>query len=250
MSIKEINNEKETKDKIVDSVNFHSFFFLRHFYYMSPYLIIDASLKGIISGSFILFTLQFLSALLFGRAFCGWVCPAGGAQESIMFVLKKRVNKFNFIKWIIWAPWIAMVIFVGIKAGGYSKIEPTYQTEFGMSISNVYSLITYLLVLSVIIIPAFLVGRRSFCHHICWMAPFMILGRKIRNLFHIPALQLKSIPENCAHCHTCTEDCPTSLEVEQMVKNKRMENSECILCLTCVDGCKHNVIKAEFKRND
>jgi polyferredoxin len=239
-----------TRQKIRLSIVLIAFFlFPAIFYYMSPYLIIDASLKGIISGSFILFTLQFLSALIIGRAFCGWVCPAGGSQEAVMFVLKKRVNKFNFIKWIIWTPWIVMIIFVGVKAGGYSSIDPTYQTEFGMSMTSVYSLITYLLVLSLITIPAFIIGRRSFCHHLCWMAPFMILGRKIRNLFHIPALQLNSISENCIHCHACTEKCPMSLEVEYMVKNKKMENSECILCLTCVDGCKSKAIKLEFKTN-
>lgn len=117
---------------------------------MSPYLIIDASLKGIISGSFILFTLQFLSALIIGRAFCGWACTAGGSQKAVMFVLKKRVNKFNFIKWIIWTPWIVMIIFVGVKARGYYSIDPTYQTEFGMSMTSIYSLITYLLVLSLL----------------------------------------------------------------------------------------------------
>ena len=238
------------RQKIRILITLISFFlFPALFYYMSPYLIIDASLKGIISGSFILFTLQFLSALIIGRAFCGWVCPAGGAQEAIMFVLKKKVNKFNFIKWIIWMPWIFVICLIAIKNGGYSSVKPTYQTEFGMSMTSVYSLITYLLVLSLITIPAFIIGRRSFCHHLCWMAPFMILGRKIRNLFHIPALQLNLIPENCIHCHACTEKCPMSLEVENMVENKKMENSECILCLTCVDGCKSKAIKMEFKSN-
>lgn len=238
------------RQKIRILITLISFFlFPALFYYMSPYLIIDASIKGIISGSFILFILQFLSALIIGRAFCGWVCPAGGAQEAIMFVLNKKVNKFNFIKWIIWIPWIIVICLIAIKNGGYSSVNPTYQTEFGMSMTNVYSLITYLLVLLLITIPAFLVGRRSFCHHLCWMAPFMILGRKIRNLFHILALQINSIPENCIHCHVCTEKCPMSLEVENMVKNKKMENSECILCLTCVDGCKSKAIKMEFKSN-
>lgn len=223
------------------------FLFPAIFYYMSPYLIVDASISGIISGSFILFVLQFLSALLVGRAFCGWVCPAGGAQEAVMFVLNKRVNTFNFIKWIIWIPWIIGIILIAIRNGGYSSVDPTYKTEFGMSMTNVYSLITYLLVLAVITIPAFIIGRRSFCHHLCWMAPFMITGRKIRNIFRIPSLQLASITENCIHCHTCTESCPMSLDVENMVRDKKMENSECILCLTCVDSCKSKAIKVEFK---
>ena len=45
-------------------------------------------------------------------------------------------------------------------------------------------------VLMLIVLPTLLVGRRSFCHHLCWMAPFMILGRKLRNLLNTPALRL------------------------------------------------------------
>lgn len=41
------------------------------FYYMSPYLIIEATLKGVINGSFIMFSLMFLSSLVLGRGFCG-----------------------------------------------------------------------------------------------------------------------------------------------------------------------------------
>ena len=78
------------------------------------------------------------------------------------------------------------------------------------------------------------------------MAPFMILGRKIRNIISIPSLQLISIPNSCISCHTCTNECPMSLPVEKMVKENKMENAECILCGTCVDGCKSKAINFNF----
>lgn len=40
-----------------------------------------------------------------------------------------------------------------------------------------------------------------------------------------------------------------SLPVEEMVKENKMENSECILCGTCVDGCKSKAIGFGFTRN-
>jgi polyferredoxin len=49
---------------------------------MSPYLVVDAADKGIINGSFIMFALLFVSSLVLGRGFCGWVCPAGGCQKT------------------------------------------------------------------------------------------------------------------------------------------------------------------------
>lgn len=224
------------------------FIFPAVFFYMSPYLIIDATLKGIISGSFILFSLQFLSAVFLGRAFCGWVCPAGGAQETIISVNNRRVTKGNIIKWIIWVPWVTTILFIAVKNGGYSEFNPFYQTKFGLSIDNVYALITYLLVLLLIVTPSFIAGRRAFCHQICWMAPFLILGRKLRNIIKIPSLQLNSVPENCLHCHRCTSVCSMSLDVETMVANKQMENKECILCCECVDHCNNKAIKIEFAK--
>jgi ferredoxin-type protein NapH len=37
-----------------------------------------------------------------------------------------------------------------------------------------------------------------------------------------------------------------SLPVEMMVKKGKMENAECILCGSCVDGCKFDVLKYSF----
>ena len=116
-------------------------------------------------------------------------------------------------------------------------------TTHGFSIGNTQSLISYLFVLLLLIVmPAFVVGKRSFCHHLCWMAPFMIIGRKLRNYFKWSSMQLKSNPETCKHCHNCTEHCPMSLPVEEMARQQSMENKECILCGTCVDGCKEVAI--------
>lgn len=39
-----------------------------------------------------------------------------------------------------------------------------------------------------------------------------------------------------------------SLDVNGMVKSGMMENSECILCGTCVDNCKKDVIKYSFSK--
>lgn len=219
------------------------------FYYMSPYLIIEATKNGIINGSFIMFSLMFLSSLIFGRGFCGWLCPAAGCQEAIFAARSKRITKGNAIKWIIWIPWISAIVVLAFRNRGYDKIDFFYQTTYGFSIGNVSALIVYFIVLFLIVAPAYIVGKRSFCHHLCWMAPFMILGRKINNISKWPSLRITASPERCGHCHTCTNNCPMSLPVEAMVGRGNMENTECVLCGTCVDGCQNNAIKyAFFKR--
>ena len=234
----------KTRQKIRRGLILFSFFlFPAIFYYLSPVLIIQASSKGIINGSFILFVLMFISSLFLGRSYCGWVCPGAGCQEAIFKARDKKVTKGDYLKWLIWGPWISSIVLLAIRFGGYNKIDFFYMTTHGLSIGNFQGLISYFIVLLVLIVlPAFVVGKRSFCHHLCWMAPFMIVGRKTRNHFQWASLQLKSNPEACKHCHTCSDNCPMSLPVEEMVNRKNMENKECILCGTCVDGCKQGAI--------
>jgi polyferredoxin len=83
----------------------------------------------------------------------------------------------------------------------------------------------------------------------CWMAPFMILGCRLRNLANWPALQLRAEPAKCAECQICTRKCPMSLNVHQMVLAGQMEHDECILCGSCVDGCSKGAICFSFARS-
>ena len=238
----------KTRQKVRKGIILFSFFlFPVTFYYASPVLIIQSSAKGIINGSFIMFLLMFVSALFLGRAYCGWVCPGAGCLEAIISARDKNVKKGDYIKWILWIPWIATIGILAVKAGGYKKIDFLYQTKYGISVSDISSLIAYLSVLLLLIVlPAYIFGKRSFCHHLCWMAPFMILGRKTRNIFQWPSLRLAAVPENCTHCHTCTQNCPMSLPVESMMLKNTLENTECILCGSCIDGCEFDVIKYAF----
>ena len=88
--------------------------------YFSPYVIIDGASQGIINGSFIVFGLMFLAALFLGRAWCGWVCPAGGLQEAATGINNGpfKTGKRDWIKWGIWLPWIGIIAAVAISAGG------------------------------------------------------------------------------------------------------------------------------------
>ncbi len=229
------------------------FLFPAVYYYFSPVLIVQAAMDGIINGSFIVFILLFFSSLFFGRANCGWICPAAGCQEAIFTARDKKVTKGNFIKWVIWIPWISTVVYLLFIHTGVKEIDFLYRTEYGISVSNLPSFLIYLaILLLLIVLPCFIFGRRSFCHHICWMAPFMILGRKIRNTVKWPSLHLQTAADSCKGCKKCTKECPMSLPVEDMVKADEMENSECILCGNCVDVCKFKAIEFGFfdKNND
>ena len=50
-------------------------------------------------------------------------------------------------------------------------------------------------------------GRRAFCHYVCWMAPFMVLGTKIANRLKIPVLHIKADKTKCNGYKKCSEKC-------------------------------------------
>lgn len=214
-------------------------------YYLSPYLIVMGASEGIIAGSFIVFAIMLLSALFFGRAFCGWICPAGGLQECCMLAVDKRAKggRRNWIKYIIWVPWIILIALVSVNAGGLKNIDFLYQTKYGISVSEPGAYIIFYAVILLIVVMAFIGGRRSFCHYVCWMAPFMVIGNSIKNKLGYPSLRLRSDKDKCTGCSACTRKCPMSLEVMDMVQSGSMHNSECILCGECADTCPRKAIR-------
>jgi polyferredoxin len=223
-------------------------FFPITLYYFSPYLVVVGAAKGIVVGSLIIFTLQLITSLFFGRLFCGWICPGGGVQESCKQIVDKRTRggKLDIIKYLIWVPWISSIIFLLVKSGPNYQIDFFYETSNGVSVSNIQSYITFYGVLTLIVSLALIGGRRGFCHYSCWMAPFMIMGNKAREMFKIPSLNLVSDKSKCTGCKQCTKICQMSLNVDEMVKVGKMYNSECIYCFECVDICKNDVINIKF----
>lgn len=218
-------------------------------FYLSPVLIIEGASQGIIAGSFIVFSLMFIFSLFLGRAFCGWACPGAGLQEACFRISNKTAKggRYNWIKYFIWVPWISIIASMAVKVGGFGKVDPFFQIESGISIAEPANYIVYYFFVGLITTLSLTAGRRAFCHYGCWMAPFMIIGTKIRNLFKWPGLHLEADKDRCKNCKTCTKNCPMSLDVNHMVQKGTMKNTECILCGTCVDGCPQSVIKYAFR---
>jgi ferredoxin-type protein NapH len=217
--------------------------------YLSPYVIIDGAAQGIVNGSLIVFGLQFVAALFVGRLWCGWVCPAGGLGEVSFAINNQPVRgKVDWIKWLIWFPWLAIIVMMVVRAGGYRQVNFFHLTDSGISVDEPMKYIIYYIVVGTFLVLSVFVGRRAGCHTICWMAPFMILGRKLRNLGNWPALRLKAETEKCINCKKCTQNCPMSLDVNGLVQQGAMEHSDCVLCGTCVDVCPKDVIHYAFSK--
>lgn len=135
----------------------------------------------------------------------------------------------------------------GIVTGSFNVF--LYMTDHGISIAEIYDYVIYYGVVFLILIPAVLFGKRIFCHYFCWMAPFMVIGTKIRNLLHLPGIHVASEKENCIFCKKCNQECPMGLNVVELVKNDSDFGTECIQCGACVDNCPKKALLYRFKRD-
>jgi hypothetical protein len=83
----------KTRQKIRTGTILLSFFlFPVTFYYLSPGLIVEAAIKAIVNGSFIMFGLLFVSSLFLDRAYCRWM-PVWFLAAQVL-----RMKNFLFLK--------------------------------------------------------------------------------------------------------------------------------------------------------
>lgn len=220
-------------------------------YYLSPYLIITGALEGVITGSFIVFALMLVLSIFFGRAFCGYICPAGGLQEAAFTINDKNsiIGKRKYIKYVIWIVWLCAIAASFFVHGSIDRVDPLYNTDHGISISNIYAYIIYYFIILLLFVPSLIYGKRAFCHYLCWMAPFMVIGTKIRNAIKLPGLHLSADTSKCVSCKICNKNCPMSLDVAKMVQSGNCSDSECILCGACVDTCPKKVLKYKYSKD-
>ena len=120
-------------------------------------------------------------------------------------------------------------------------------TDHGISIAEIYDYVIYYGVILLILIPAVIFGKRTFCHYFCWMAPFMVTGTKIRKLLHLPGIHIVSEKEKCISCKKCNQKCPMGLNVVELVRNDCDFGTECIQCGACADNCPKKALSYGFK---
>jgi ferredoxin-type protein NapH len=219
--------------------------------YFSVVLIIMGSAEGIATFSFFFWSLWVLTSLFLGRVSCSYICPLGAVQETKDRMAEKQLKKIRYLrilKYIFAFAWVGAIVWFAIRAGGYKKIDLLYNTESGVSVDSVQSLISYFFIVFVILLPALLLGKRGFCHYFCPWGVLNIGGTRIKNFFRWPSLNLQVATGKCKECRTCDKNCPMSLGISRMVQAGSMDNTECILCGTCVDNCQNGVIKYSWHR--
>ena len=215
------------------------------FVYLSPYGMMTGLVQGIIAAALIFWIAAFLLTFIFGRAFCGYLCPMGAEQEITDRVVRidlRPVPYLRYLKYLFAVLWAGSAVLLAATAGsltlslfnGIGNGLPPYSVQL-------YTFL-YGMMLGVFLI-ALIFGRRGMCTYFCPMSVVFIAISGIKNRLKIPSLHLEADNATCIRCKKCTAACPMSLPVQEMVEKDAMQEPECIVRGNCADACQKGVLR-------
>lgn len=241
---------------------------IKYLFAVDPLLAITTFLSNLTLEKIFLWSIPFLMlTLVFGRFFCGWVCPFGTIHHFVSFVSERfgynnksvSVSKIYKIKYIILLSVLVISVFK-INLAGY--FDPLAILVRSMSVfvltllSNIYNiplapdrfkdfLYNYLLgreyfyySQSVFIGVIFLVllGMNFYVKRF-WCVGLCPLGALYGAFAKFSFFKLKQ-KEGCINCKRCDESCTAMA----LPSSKEFKSSECMLLFDCVKRCPVSVL--------
>jgi len=164
--------------------------------------------------------------LVFGRIWCGWLCPQTVICDFTAYLITSKHKGF-FNKVIVSLSVLVTSIFVSANliwyfVSPYEFIPSLLAWKLGNIIWGFW------FVLSVILFLNFVWLRQEFCATVC---PYAKLQS---TLFDSRTLLIAFDPgrsEECIECMACVKTCPVGIDIRSGT------NAACIHCAECVDRC-------------
>lgn len=184
----------------------------------------------------VFFACFFIPLFLFGKLFCGFVCPMGLVQDVLhvgrqktgiegVSLTKMLYERLAIIKWTV------VFLFLGMGFAGldFCNICPvvTLNPAFSGFKTTIY--ISGFVMLFVLVASFF--KHRFFCN-ICPMG--LLMG-----LFHkISLVRLKKDGTACTECGACYNACPMGIRSIYVEREKEdVTTTNCIMCGECIRNC-------------
>lgn len=179
--------------------------------------------------SLIIRVLIFLGlTLIFGRIFCGYVCPLGAIQElSSMIRFKPKLNyerrykkKKTYLRWGVFAIYAVISMIWGLELALF--MNPIIGFLIFWTTFNIMIFISFLILILTIFLSIFI--YRPYCRFLCPFGALAFLFGKFS------PLKIRRTP-HCIECGICEKICPTLEGFEFSTK------AECYLCNRCINFC-------------
>ncbi len=191
------------------------------------------------AGLFIFAAIVLLS-LVFGKAFCSWLCPVGFLSELIGdFGEKIFKGKIKIPKWLdyplrslkylmlgfLFYAVFALMDIIAVRAfleSSYNQVADLKMYYFFADISR-----TSLIILASLFILSIII-RNFWCRYLC---PY---GALLGLVSFLSPNKIKRNPISCIDCGLCAKACPSKIKVDKVLT---VISDECNSCLSCVDAC-------------
>ncbi len=211
--------------------------------FFSPVMVLRSASVGVIAASTVTIIIMFFAGMFSGRLWCGWVCPAGGIQDAVAktYHAKDSHESLNKLKYVLF--FIQIILLVAfLYLSGTVQFDYFYNMGFGLT--STLDWIVYLTMIMLFFILPITLGKRSYCRHICLIAPVMIWGQKLGRKLGIKHKVINFNEDACIHCNKCNKACPMHIDVMKNTEGKLTVSSpECITCYACVDACPKKALQ-------
>ena len=159
--------------------------------------------------------------LLFARGWCGYACWTAMILDLLPWKIPIGPRRnLGFLRYIVFA--ISLLFIAGLFWFHVNHIASVVFWSF--IIGNIlYYFIG-------IVLAWKMKDNRAFCKYFCPVAVFL----KPASYFSL--LRVKNNTEHCISCGACRRACPMDVDVADPSR-KRINGTECILCLRCVEQC-------------
>lgn len=181
-----------------------------------------------------IFFLPLLMALLFGRVFCGGVCPLGALQDLVLFKpVKVPVKLDRALRWLQYIYLGLAVFFAGwglhLKLGSVQlKIGQRFlicDWDPFIPIFRRYGPFYMVVIAAAFIVGGMFIGR-PYCR---WLCPY---GGILALLSRVAWKNVRITPDKELDCGRCADACPYG-----SIRDLRADRAHCMACTRCYEHC-------------
>jgi ferredoxin-type protein NapH len=179
-----------------------------------------------------------IAAIIFGRVFCGWICPLGFIQDMVSYGKKQNrlPDQFRLIKYTLLIGGLLISTLSRWTFLGLLSPMSLLTQSLSSFFRHGFSPNPGVLILFIAILLTIITERRAWCRHFCPLGAALSLpSNKKKYKIHLDI-------NRCIKCVKCDEICTMGVCNIGKLSSLRYEN-ECTLCMNCRDACPVNAIK-------